>query len=429
MTRDRRIWLLVLGGALPAAVVALILLWTHPYSPAVRWTLAFVIAVSALGCAAALQAQVVRPLQTLSNMLSAIREGDYSQRGRFAFDEDSFGLALREANAIAEALRGQRLDSLEASALLGTVMDEIEVAVFAFDPEGRLRFANRAGAALHLQSGDRLLARTAAQLGLAEALALEMARTMDLSFPAGVGRFEVRARSVRLGGVEHRLIVLSDLRRALREEERQAWQRLIRVLSHEINNSLTPIQSIAESLLSPSVQPGDLREGLTTIAGRAQAVSRFMRAYSRLARLPAPRLADVPVGPWARRVAALETRMRVQVAGGPEVTIRADRDQLDQLLINLLANAVEATLETRGDEVKLSWTVGGGQLELVVTDAGPGLPPSANLFTPFFTTKKAGSGIGLVLSRQIAENHGGAVVLENRVGARGAVARVRLPAA
>src|SRR5262249_8837636 len=154
----------------------------------------------------------------------AIREGDYTLRGRDDFGTDAFGLALREANAIAEALRGQRLDSLEASALLGTVMDEIEVAVFAFDPQGLLRFANRAAAALFQQPVEKLYARSAAALGLAEALDAIIPRTIDLSFPSGMGRWEVRVRAVRLQGVQHSLVVLSDLRRALREEERQAWQ-------------------------------------------------------------------------------------------------------------------------------------------------------------------------------------------------------------
>jgi nitrogen fixation/metabolism regulation signal transduction histidine kinase len=361
-------------------------------------------------------------------MLAAIREGDYSLRAREHFDNDSFGLALREANAIAEALRGQRLDSLEASALLGTVMDEIEVAVFAFDPQGRLRFANRAGALLFQKPQEALLAKSAEQLGLLEALQQSAPRTKDLAFPSGMGRWEVRTRSVRLGGVQHRLVVLSDLRRALREEEREAWQRLIRVLSHEINNSLTPIQSIAQSLQSSSIPPEDLREGLNAIAARAQAVSRFMAAYARLARLPPPRLSEVQVAAWVRRVAALETRVAVAVDAGPEVTVQADSDQLDQLLINLLANAAEATLEAGGVDVRLGWSAANGQVEVSVTDSGPGLPASANLFTPFFTTKKSGSGIGLVLSRQIAENHGGSLTVENRQDARGALARVRLPA-
>ena len=429
MTRDRRIALFVLLGGLPGAAIALSLLWQYQHSQALRWTLAALIATALIGFALALQSQIVRPLQTLSNMLAAIREGDYSLRAREEFDDDSFGLALREANAIAEALRGQRLDSLEASALLGTVMDEIEVAVFAFDENGRAVLANRAGERLLGAELARLPSSDARQLGLGAALLGPSPRNLELTLPGGAGKFELRRSTFRLGGKPHQLLVLADLRRALREEERQAWQRLIRVLSHEINNSLTPIQSIAQSLQSPRIRPEDLREGLNAIAARAEAVSRFMAAYARLARLPPPRLSDVQVAAWVRRVAALETRITVTVEGGPEVVVQADADQLDQLLINLLANAAEATLEAGGSEVRLGWRAGDGEVEVSVVDSGPGLPASANLFTPFFTTKKSGSGIGLVLSRQIAENHGGSLTVENRLSMRGAVARVRLPRA
>lgn len=442
MSRDRRIFLFVALAGLPGAVVALRLLWLTVPSQALRWTLAAIIVGSLAGFALALQAQIVRPLQTLSNMLAAVREGDYTLRGRDAFADDPFGAAMLEANAIAEALRGQRLDSLEATALLGSVMDEIEVAVLAFDPDCRVRFSNRAAAQLFLTEPARLQARAASQLGLAEALLSTGPTTMDLAFPGGMGRWEVRARDIRLGGAVHRLLVLSDLRRALREEERQAWQRLIRVLGHEINNSLTPIQSIAQSLLALIAKPPpdgglrpearddlgasglreDLGSGLSVIAARADAVARFMASYARLARLPLPRLRPLEVGQWVLRVAALEMRASVVVHAGPAVTIDADGDQLDQALINLVANAVEA-----GGGAEISWSAAAGMLDVVVADSGPGLPPSANLFTPFFTTKKGGSGIGLVLSRQIAENHGGSLVLQDRAPGPGCAARLRLP--
>ena len=412
----------------------MILLAAGDYAPRVQWTVGGVVVGSWLIVAAAVRSQVVRPLQTLANLIAALREGDYSIRARGARLDDPLGLAFAEVNALREPLRAQRLGALEATALLRRVMEEIDVAVFAVDEGGAVRLANRAGERLLGQSAERLTGRPAAQLGLAECLTGEPRRVLDAAFLGSGGRWELRRSTFSQGGVPMQLLVLTDLRQALREEERQAWQRLVRVLSHEINNSLAPIQSIAGSLGAllardprPSDADDDLRRGLAVIAGRSESLSRFMRSYARMARLPAPVLAPVPVSAWVDRVAQLEKRRAVLVAPGPALTVPADGDQLDQLLINLVSNAVEAAAETGGG-VRIEWSDDDGALDLRVVDEGPGLPSTANLFTPFFTTKRTGSGIGLALSRQIAEAHGGTLTLEDRTdGVRGCVARLRLP--
>lgn len=429
---ERRVLQLALLAGLPGIIVSLILLWRDNYSAKVQWTVGLVVLGSWLITAFVLRERVVRPLQTLSNMLAALREGDYSIRARGAEREDALGLAYLEANLLGETLRTQRLGAMEATALLRTVMADIDVAVFAFDDDERLRLVNSAGERLLGHVAERLLGRTAEQVGLADCLVGESPRTMDVTFPGGAGRWEVRRGSFRQNGRPHTLLVLADVTKALREEELQAWRRLVRVLSHEINNSLAPIKSIAgslQTLLDRPVRAGDaeedIRRGLSVIGGRSEALIRFMSAYARLARLPAPQRVPLDVGTWVRRVAALETRLPVRVEGGPPTTIRADGDQLDQLLINLLRNAVDASLETGGD-VCIRWTRQNGTVSITVEDEGPGLPSSANLFVPFFTTKPQGSGIGLVLSRQIAEAHGGALLLENRRGARGCIATFRL---
>ena len=258
-------------------------------------------------------------------------------------------------------------------------------------------------------------------------------RTFQAAFPGGAGRWQMRRTSFRERGLPHQLLVLSDLSRALREEERQAWQRLLRVLGHELNNSLAPIQSIVGSLdgllmreSPPEDWRDDMRRGLAVIGSRAEALSRFMTAYARLARLPQPRLQPLEVRPWIERVVSLETRLSVTLHPGPPIVIAGDADQLEQLLINLLRNAVDASLETSGG-VEVGWRRNGACLDVWVADQGPGLSNTANLFVPFFTTKPGGSGIGLVLSRQIAEAHGGSLTLENRAGSPGCEARLRLP--
>jgi two-component system, NtrC family, nitrogen regulation sensor histidine kinase NtrY len=170
----------------------------------------------------------------------------------------------------------------------------------------------------------------------------------------------------------------------------------------------------------------DMSQGLAIISSRAESLTRFMEAYSTLARLPPPNRKPVAVGEWIQRVARLETRTKVTITEGPQVTIQGDADQLDQLLINLLRNAADAALETNG-RVRLNWRKLSAHLEVLVEDDGPGISNTGNLFVPFFTTKPKGTGIGLVLCRQIAEAHGGTLSLENRPRDRGCHARLRLP--
>jgi two-component system nitrogen regulation sensor histidine kinase NtrY len=444
MTRlsyERHIQLLALAAGFPGSVIALIFLWTGDHSASTAWTLTLLILGLWFGFAASLRHRVVFSLQTLSNLLAAMREEDFSLRGRGARSEDAMGEVMIEVNALSETLRTQRLGAIEATALLRTVMEEIDLAVFAFDEKSQLRLVNRAGERLLARPTARLIGFTAAELDLAPSLEGPPARTMELNFSGGSGRWGLRRVSFRQDGLQHQLVVLSDLSRTLRDEERQAWQRLIRVLGHELNNSLAPIQSVAQSLesglqsaiQSPELQNtsatpllDDLRQGLGIIRSRTEALGRFMAAYAKLARLPHPHLSQINAAECIGRAVKLETRIKIVLLPGPPVTISADADQLEQLLINLIRNAADAALETSGG-VQVGWSRHGAQLDVWILDDGPGIPNTANLFVPFFTTKQGGSGIGLVLSRQIAEAHGGELTLKNRPDARGCEARLRLP--
>jgi PAS domain S-box-containing protein len=430
---ERRILLLALCAGLASTVVALILLWSGGYSSKLQWTLTVLMILTWLSFAFTAQSRVVFPLRTLSNLLAALREGDFSIRARGANEGDALGEVLREVNALGETLRQQRLGALEATALLRKVMEEVDVAVFAIDGNGALRLVNRAGERILNQPEERLLGANAADLGLAEYLTGETPRIEQIAFPGKSGRWEIHRGNFREAGLAHQLLVITDLSRALRDEERQAWQRLIRVLGHELNNSLAPIKSVAENLGSMLSRKDrdpdwadDMRSGLNIIAARTDGLARFMSAYARLAKLPPPTFQGVDVGVWIRRVTGLESRLQVKLQPGPEVRIQADPDQLDQLLINLLRNAVDASLETGGG-VHVGWNREDGYIDVWVQDDGPGIPNPTNLFVPFFTTKPGGSGIGLVLSRQIAEAHGGTLTLENREIERGCEARLRLP--
>jgi two-component system, NtrC family, nitrogen regulation sensor histidine kinase NtrY len=431
---ERQVLLLGLCAPLPAVLIALALLVMEGGGK-----LAWLLGACAIGAwlwgAFAVRKRVVGSLQSISSLLGALRSGDFSVRGHRVDPRDALGEALSEINGLAETLGGQRTGALEASALLAKVMTEIDVAVFAFDRAHALQLINRAGERLLSTAGPPAMGTAAGELGLAELLGGSTPRTVALSFAGGSGHWELRRNSFRLEGLPHELLVLTDLRRALREEERQAWHRIIRVMGHEINNSLAPIRSLAADLQDLLRMPSEQRpaefeqhlgRGLAVIDRRSAALDRFMTSYARLAKLPQPRFGPVDVAAWLRRVVELEQRLGVRLAEGPELTISADADQLDQLLINLVRNAVDAALETGGG-VELSWRKLARQVEVLVLDEGHGVGDTNNLFVPFFTTKPGGSGIGLVLSRQICEAHGGSLTLEGRRDRVGAVARLVLP--
>jgi nitrogen fixation/metabolism regulation signal transduction histidine kinase len=311
------------------------------------------------------------------------------------------------------------------------------VAVFTFDQQQRLRIVNRAGEQLMGRIAPRMLGLTAEELGLQEFLQSPGPQTLQMTFPGKQGRWAISHTEFRENGVPHQLLIVSDLSRALREEERQAWQRLIRVLGHELNNSLAPIKSIAGTLGSLTVRAAlpedvaqDMQQGLRVIENRVESLNRFMQAYTRLARMPSPTRSRIEIGPLVQRAASLERRLPVKTLDGPPVTIDADPDQIEQVLINLIRNAVDASLDPslkHPGSVEVGWRTNARSVEVFILDQGPGLLNSDNLFVPFFTTKHGGSGIGLILSRQIAEAHGGVLQLANRPDRTGCEAVLALP--
>lgn len=425
-------------SGLPAVVVSLCLLIFGDFSAKVQWTLGLIIVGFWFGYAIATREIVMRPLQTMANLLTALREGDFSTRARGANRDEPLGDVMAEINLLGGVLQEQRLGALEATALLRTVMEEIDVAIFAFDSHETLRLVNRSGQELLGQPAERILGRQAAEMELADCLTGEATRVMNRTFPGGAGRWGMRRTIFREGGLPHQLLVIADLSQPLREEELKAWQRLVRVIGHELNNSLAPIKSIAGSLTTmlkrtpkaPDWEQ-DMIGGLEIIESRAEGLNRFMQSYARLAKLPPPTKLPVQIGSLLRRVVSLETRTQVVVVEAPDLVIPADAAQLEQVIINLVKNAVEAAPEPghAGEPtccVRAGWRVDGQWLEIFVEDDGPGIANPQNLFVPFFTTKPSGSGIGLVLCRQIAENHGGSLTLQNRADTQGCIAKIRL---
>lgn len=432
---ETRLLLLAMGIGMPGTIVACWFLLRSDLEVSIRWTAIVLLVGLWVGLAVFLRQRVIYSLRTIASLLDALGQEDYSLRAHRQGPDDALNDIFDEINQLSERLSDQRLGALEATALLRTVMAEIDVAVFAFDPDQQLLLINRAGERILSRPASRLVGRRAAELGLSDWLEETPTAPVERTFPGAVGRWGVRRTGFRQEGVPHQLLVITDLSRTLRQEERQTWQRLIRVMGHELNNSLGPIKSSAETLkrlVGRQAPPGDLRDdldsGLEVIRQRSDALSRFVASYSQLARLPEPSLQPLKITSVVQHVAAVESRLSVDTRVGPDLIVQADRAQIEQALINLLKNAVDAALETGGG-VRIAWAKRAELCEILVEDEGPGLPETANLFVPFFSTKPGGSGIGLVLSRQIAEAHGGSLTLENRADKRGCCARLRLPLA
>lgn len=432
MSFEARLRVLAVCIALPSLLVCCGLLIAQHASLSLWLTLMGVILFATLIVFGLLVEHVVRPLQTLTNVVSALREDDYAFRARGSSAGDVLGELAVEVNALADMLQDQRAGALEASALLRRVVGSIDAPVLAFDPGGVLRLINPAAERVFTLPLNESIGQSAEELGLAGLLAQADEEIVELEHDGRNTRWMMHRSTFRQRGVPHALLLLTDVSAALREEERQAWRRLIRVLGHEINNSLAPIKSIAGTLrtqlISESATDEDLDRGLLVIESRAESLHRFVQAYRQLAQLPQPRLQKTQLRPLLERTLALEQRLQAEITGGPDVTLSMDPDQIEQMVINLVRNAVEAALTTRmaRPRVQVGWKVDAGNVVIGIEDNGPGIANDSNLFVPFYTTKAGGSGVGLALVRQIVEAHAGSVKLTNRKGG-GARAVVTLP--
>jgi two-component system, NtrC family, nitrogen regulation sensor histidine kinase NtrY len=430
----RRAWLFTLLLSLPTFIFTAILFYEHSVTAAPAILLGCCLLIYLSFVAGSMIEGLVRPLQTLSNVVSSLREGDYSFRARGAGTTDALGELAAEINALADLLQRQRVRSLEATALLARILEVMHSPLYAFDRENVLQLVNEAGVQLLGIPHARCFGRTARDLGLENLLASPDQSIH--SFGSKPNRWLLRKAAFRQDGAPHILLLLADVSQPLREEEQAAWKRLIRVLGHELSNSLAPIKSIAGSLLARADQIDadqatlhDFRRGLGVVESRADSLHRFVQSYRILAQLPPPHLKPVPVAPLVERVALLEQRVPVRFEPGPSATLHADSDQLEQMLINLVTNAVDASLANGSHPVRIGWRIVESIIEIVVEDRGLGIANSENLFVPFYTTKPTGSGVGLALAQQIARAHGGEIRLVNREDTDGARATVRLPLA
>lgn len=426
--RDPRV-LLVAVPALAALALVLMVGIPGPFESALLLALVLVLT----GMAWRILTGRPSHLRSIGSLLDALREGDYGVRGTLPERHDDFHEIVRSFNELAARVQDERRDLHEGLQLLSKTLAALDGAVFAFDEGQRLRLVNPAGERLLGRSGQDVLGRDAAELDLMALFQLTSGTIHACTFCGQPGRWQITHAVLRSRGQAGRLLLVQPMERALRDEEAQAFRRLLRVLSHEINNSMAPIASMADTLQrmlsARDGRPGteldaDLRHGLGLIEQRSAALQRFIGGYAQLAKLPPPQLRPTALAPLCERVGLLLNDSRIVVVPGEDLDLLADVDQLEHVLINLLRNA----LESGGDEpVVLQWAFSDQQTTIEIIDGGHGLPASENLFVPFFTTKPGGAGIGLALCRQIVEAQNGSLALRPRADAPGTVAVIVLP--
>lgn len=433
MATDLRLFLWVLSSVIP---VLALLAWTFVYSDLHRpaqITIGALVLAWILIVAGAVRGELLRHVRTLSNLVEAIRTQDYSMKGARARESGEMAELYQQVNALTESLKTSRQSEQELLSVLEKVVSQINVAIIVCDARNKIRLVNQLAVALLKTPAEKLVGTDFAATVLAELPASDQPKLVDFRFPGAEGRWQVSQQSYRHQGIASRIVFVADLKQVLSEEEIAAWQRLIRVISHEVNNSLTPITSLCQTLTNILDKPdsetkaGDVREGLSVIAERAAGLKEFISVYARLARLPEPHKILFPVGELISKVRGIFAGKALAISPFSDIQLFGDPVHLEQALINLIKNALEAN-PAAAPAAELSLQTGDGFCEFHVIDNGPGISNPENLFVPFYTTKSEGAGIGLVLCRQIAAKHHGHVSLANRSdGAPGAVAKLVLP--
>ena len=398
-----------------------------------------------------IRTKVVSQLQTSTNLMEAMIAGDYSMRARAHNVDGALGEFSHLINSLAETLTQHRLITREHQILLGTITSQIDVAIIALNSDDKITLMNPAAEKLFQCRFEQRQGAPIKVLGLQDVAQGSFRKVVEFELKHNKKKVYLHTDEYFDHGIKHQLIFITDIQHLLQEEERQAWQRLLRVLSHEINNSLAPIASISETLsnlvtkkIAPSAdnihQEGDnesdssndenlnenLIMGLGVIKECSHSLNAFIQQYQELYKLPKPNKSLFSLTKLLNNCAGLFTENSIECPS-KDLTIYADQTQLQQVLVNLLKNAIDAQQDCSHNTIIIKWQVNESQLAIEIIDNGTGINNMDNIFVPFYTTKKHGSGIGLVLSRQIITNHNGELSLKNRLDSQGVIAKILLP--
>jgi two-component system nitrogen regulation sensor histidine kinase NtrY len=428
---SQKIFTLTLAASIPSYFCCLIFLWLIDYSVYAKVLLTTLLSLSVFGFAWLIKKQLQFQFQTLSNLVEAIRGGDFTLRGKKRADNDPLAELTGQINLLSASLNEQRVASEEAYRLLDKTIAHINVAIFAFDANNQIKLANPAAGRLFSCDFLQLLGQSADELALTQFFTNEQTQLLEHTFPAGSGRWQIRLDSYRDKGIQGKLLFINDLKTVLREEELKAWKNLIKVISHEVNNSLYPISSMSQTLSKlVNREPladdwkEDVSEGLSVIGERANNLTDFIKRYAKVAKLPEPHKQIFSMSQLIAHTAIIKSNPQdiiIDENSNQDMELFADQSMIEQVMINLLKNALEA-----GAPIELSWGENKQSQWLVILDHGAGIKNSANLFVPFYSTKPTGSGIGLVLCQQILDKHQGTLTLENSERA-GCSVKVTLP--
>jgi len=421
--REDNQYKLILLVCIPCVFITTVALFLAQIS---GYLIAFIIIVLLLLCSFVMVASKQNSqyqIRTLSNLIESMIDGDYTLRGRLQTNQ-AFQELLNSVNVLAGTLSKHKIEAKESRLLLERIMEQMDAMVLATDEQGFVVMANASAHKLILGEVDKANNIQISNIQLsALPIGAEIinANTGIIDFKSGsiTGEHFLSKEAFFSDGKQHQLYTLTNAERLLMEKERKAWQSLLRVLSHEMNNSLTPIVAISQSMqkklqkADSEIVKASLLDGINIINERADSLSQFIASYSQLSQLPKPNKSIFKLALMIEKLATLYPDCKINCLFDTQLLIEADKSQLEQVLINLFKNAVEAMENVDEKIIEISSSTEGNWQHITLRDFGTGIANLANVFVPFYTTKPQGSGIGLALCRQILFNHNGSIKIDN----------------